>query len=365
MSDDSAVQTIMPPLTPPSSLSCLCERSVEAIVAKCGGQHEVTESWLTSAGQTLLPSFAEKLVDRVVNDEKHLCCVHFVELLSPKIKKIRFEHYYECDNECLKRFLREAAARCTNLQQISISKHVTQNLNEEFQEFCENIDHSKVKSITLKTSSLEDVNLQNMSSLEHLDISGISVDDGSLKHILKMKSLRSLMLNNCKLSTIQALQILTGNSFLRQFECSFGKQSRVIQALSSLPRGTFLNLEQLSFRSPPRPSFYDPELLKMLKKVKSVNIKWNISEVGYSSAIDEGLIMLEKMVNVTQISFEIEMINLLYIIQLGDKLSNIAQNITNMEFFEPELVHPASLDFVGSLINLKHLKIINPMVIGL
>ena len=36
-----------------------------------------------------------------------------------------------------------------------------------------------------------------------------------------------------------------------------------------------------------------------------------------------------------------------------------------MDFYEPELVHPASLDFCGSLPNLRHLTIVNPTVIGI
>ena len=35
-----------------------------------------------------------------------------------------------------------------------------------------------------------------------------------------------------------------------------------------------------------------------------------------------------------------------------------------VDFYEPELLHPASLDFVGSLPNLKHLMVTNPSVIG-
>ena len=36
-----------------------------------------------------------------------------------------------------------------------------------------------------------------------------------------------------------------------------------------------------------------------------------------------------------------------------------------IDFFEPELLHPASLDFVAALPNLTNLKIINPTVIGI
>ena len=62
--------------------------------------------------------------------------------------------------------------------------------------------------------------------------------------------------------------------------------------------------------------------------MSSVKIVWNIFETGYSSSIDEGIMMLEKLENVNQIYFEVTMLNMLYIIQLGAKLENIAQNIT-------------------------------------
>ena len=40
--------------------------------------------------------------------------------------------------------------------------------------------------------------------------------------------------------------------------------------------------------------------------------------------------MLEKLENVNQIYFEVTMLNMLYIIELGAKLQNIAQNITRL-----------------------------------
>ena len=39
-------------------------------------------------------------------------------------------------------------------------------------------------------------------------------------------------------------------------------------------------------------------------------------------------------------------------------------NIFRFDFYEPELVHPASLDFIGSLPNLISVRIFNPSVIG-
>ena len=108
----------------------------------------------------------------------------------------------------------------------------------------------------------------------------------------------------------------------------YRRQSKVVQVLSSVPSGTKLNLKHLTFRQPPRTSFYKPDVLRNIKSVTSVKVIWNIFETGYSSSIDEGIMMLEQLENVNQIYFEVTMLNMLYIIQLGAKLGNIAQNIT-------------------------------------
>ena len=95
-----------------------------------------------------------------------------------------------------------------------------------------------------------------------------------------------------------------------------------------LPKGSKLNLEKLTFRQPPKPLFYEEEKLKMLPKLHSIKVIWNIFEAGYSSAIDEGLQMLHLMENVKNIMLEINMINMLYLIQLGPKLMNTSEKIS-------------------------------------
>ena len=94
-----------------------------------------------------------------------------------------------------------------------------------------------------------------------------------------------------------------------------------------LPKGSKLNLEKLVFRQPPKALFFEQEKLKMLTKIHTVKVIWNIFEAGYSSAIDEGLQMLHLMENVKNIFLEINMINMLYLIQLGPKLMNISEKI--------------------------------------
>ena len=170
--------------------------------------------------------------------------------------------------------------------------------------------------------------LITLQTLEDLDISGAIIDEDCFRMILKFRKLISLMLNNCKLTSIQVLQILTGLPFLKNLEINYGKQSKVVQAISTLPPRTKLNLEKLTFRQPPRPTFYSKDSLKMVSKVSSLKIVWNIFDIGYSSAVDEGLVNLHLLENVMNIHFEISMINMLYIIQLGAKLESIAENIT-------------------------------------
>ena len=107
-----------------------------------------------------------------------------------------------------------------------------------------------------------------------------------------------------------------------------GRQSKVVQALSTLPPGTKLRLEHLTFRQPPRPSFFEADVMKMILRITSVKVIWNVFECGYSSAIDEGLVLLQKLETVKQIHLEITMLNMLYMIQLGAKMETIADRIT-------------------------------------
>ena len=111
-------------------------------------------------------------------------------------------------------------------------------------------------------------------------------------------------------------------------DINIGRQSKVVQALSTLPPGTKLRLEHLTFRQPPRPSFFEADVMKMILRITSVKVIWNVFECGYSSAIDEGLVLLHKLENVKQIHLEMTMLNMLYMIQLGAKMEAIADRIT-------------------------------------
>ena len=111
-------------------------------------------------------------------------------------------------------------------------------------------------------------------------------------------------------------------------ELNYGNQSKVVQAMSMLPSRTKLNLEKLTFRQPPKSSFFQQECLQMLDRLNFVKIIWNVFEVGYSTAIDQGLSRLQDLEMVQSFYLEMLMINMLYIIQLGPKLDPISHKIT-------------------------------------
>ena len=87
-----------------------------------------------------------------------------------------------------------------------------------------------------------------------------------------------------------------------------------------IPRRTKLNLEKLTFRQPPKPSFFQREFIETLNNLSLVKIVWNVFEVGYSTSIDQGMAKLQELETVQSFFIEMSMINMLYIIQLGPKL---------------------------------------------
>ena len=141
---------------------------------------------------------------------------------------------------------------------------------------------------------------------------------------------------------METVQLLTGLPKLRCLECTQGRQSKVVQALSTLHHSTRLNLTHLTFRQPPRPPLH--LLNTILPRLWSAKVIWNVFEIGYSSAIDQGLAQLHQLERVTQLAlevgitdktccsqqttFQISTVNMLYVIQLAPKLANISQQIT-------------------------------------
>lgn len=87
-------------------------------------------------------------------------------------------------------------------------------------------------------------------------------------------------------------------------------------------------------------------------------------EIGYSSAIDQGLAQLHQLERVTQLALEISTVNMLYVIQLAPKLANISQQITRIDLLEVDFLHPACLECFATLPNLSIFTVINPAVIG-
>ena len=127
---------------------------------------------------------------------------------------------------------------------------------------------------------------------------------------------------------LQTLQLLTGLPSLTNLQHNYGKQSKVIQALSTVPDSTKLKLSSLTFRQPPRPTFFNIDLRRILPRLASVSVTWDIFEVGYSTAIDQGLAMLGSLNTLQSIALDMTGLNMLYMIQLGAKMEAIADRIT-------------------------------------
>ena len=331
----------MPPRKQPSSLLSICKCVIETIIES--GDYD--GDWLVNVGEAVPYSLADEILDNVITslrkgDGSVGKCFNLQPLFTAKIKELKFEmcENDKDDSEHLQHLLK-FTTQCTNLQKLVISEDVCKNIAPQVRELLKSIDFSQhLKTLHVKSClyvlNNPEVTLQvlnkliKMPLLEDLDISGAIFDEDCFRMILRFRKLISLVLNNCKLTSIQVLQMLTGMPFLKNLEINYGKQSKVIQAISTLPSGTKLNLEKMTFRQPPRPSFYTKDTLKMVSKLTSLKVIWNIFDIGYSSAIDEGLVKLHLFENVTKIHFEISMINMLYIIQLGAKLESIAENIT-------------------------------------
>ena len=62
--------------------------------------------------------------------------------------------------------------------------------------------------------------------------------------------------------------------------------------------------------------------------LRSVTVIWDIFEIGYSTAIDQGLAMLGSLETVRSVILKITGINMLYMIQLAPKIEAISERIT-------------------------------------
>ena len=146
-------------------------------------------------------------------------------------------------------------------------------------------------------------------------------------------------------------------------ECTFGRQSKLLSALSALPSSSRLKLTHLAFRQPPKLAQIQ-NIVSLLPCVTSATVTYHVFEAGYSKAIDEGLEALQLLKELKDLRLEISTINMLYVIQLGPRMEVIRDKLTRVELVEVEFLHPACLDTLSTLPRLTHLTISNPAIIG-
>ena len=253
----------MSPRSQPVSLLSLCQQSIETSLLS----PRVRESWVESVGLNLPYNTADQVVARVLATLTTSQELHRVgALFSPKIKKLSLEQPRDLSEQ------KDSApsyisrlVNCSNLLTLCLGENINKNLPEEVSQILKKISSfPNLQCLSLKSCSAvlskpvetEELlqELQRLPLIQQLDISGASFDDSSFQCLLKLKTLRSLCLDNCKLGTLQTLQVLTGLHNLRLLDHNYGRQSRVVQALSTLPDSTKLKLTQLTFRQPPRQS---------------------------------------------------------------------------------------------------------------
>ena len=157
--------------------------------------------------------------------------------------------------------------------------------------------------------------------------------------------------------------MLTGLPKLRRAECTFGRQSKLLSALSAVPSSSRLKLTHLTFRQPPKSPQIE-NIVSIVPHVTSATVIYHVFEAGYSKAIDEGLQALQIFKELKDLRLEISTINMLYVIQLGPRLEVIRDKVTRVELVEVEFLHPACLDTLSTLPCLTHLTISNPSIIG-
>ena len=157
--------------------------------------------------------------------------------------------------------------------------------------------------------------------------------------------------------------MLTGLPNLRRAECTYGRQSKLLSALSAVPSSSRLKITHLTFRQPPKSPQIE-NIVSIVPHVTSATVIYHVFEAGYSKAIDEGLQALQVFQDLKDLRLEISTINMLYVIQLGPRLEVIRDKVTRVELVEVEFLHPACLDTLSTLPCLTHLTISNPSIIG-
>ena len=326
----------MPHTSQPVSLLAASTREVERLILS----GEVSKAWVESVGVNIPYNIADSLLERVITQSAlSPAGCRLGGLFTAKIKRISLDLALASAEEkaSLQSYISNTV-NCNNLQTLHFGVNVSKKLPQEVHQILREISSfPQLRSLTVRScsqvlSSPGDTRdlLQDLlrPPLLHLDISGASFDEETFKSLLKLKSLSSLVLDSCKLGTLQTLQLLTGLPSLTSLQHNYGKQSKVIQALSTVPDSTKLKLSSLTFRQPPRPTFFNIDLRRILPRLASVSVTWDIFEVGYSTAIDQGLAMLGSLNTLQSIALDITGLNMLYMIQLAPKIQLTSEKIT-------------------------------------
>ena len=209
----------MPQLREPKTLVSLCQDGIEAKIYN--GNY--TKSWLQSVGELIPYSIADNFLENILKNVENCSCPDLEPLFTAKIKKLTLSEDTENEtwDDTIYPFLLQFTRGCSQLQKLFISTNVCKKFNHDVRQLLENIDFTEnLKSLIVESClyvlNTEDITLKvfeklkQLEFLEELDLSGAKLNEECLKVILKMTKLVSLTLNNCKLSSIQVLQILTG-----------------------------------------------------------------------------------------------------------------------------------------------------------
>ena len=213
----------MPQLKQPSTLLNLVQKQIETIIIS----RSCSNAWIQHLGEIIPQSIAEEVLENLCSkhENNNSCYEDLKNLFNLKIKRLEFKLHPGTNDECLTSLL-TYVPRCENLQKLFFSADVCKKFSDAVTTIIENIDcFPHLVSLVLQsclnildTPSLTLnllTKLQKMKNLLELDLTEAKFDENCHKNLLKMKNFQILTLNNCKLSSIQVLQILTGLPRLR------------------------------------------------------------------------------------------------------------------------------------------------------
>ena len=213
----------MPKLKQPPTLLHLIQKEIERVIIS----RSCSNSWIQQLGEIIPQSIAETVLDNLSNNHENNngCYEDLKSLFNSKIRKLDFKIRPDQSDECLASLLSNVP-QCDNLQKLFISSDVCKKFSECVSYIIEDIDNFP-NLISLVLQSCQKIldtpsltlnlltKLNKLRQLLELDLSEANFDENCHKNLLKLKTLQLVSLNNCKLSSIQVLQILTGLPRLR------------------------------------------------------------------------------------------------------------------------------------------------------